>query len=378
MKSKQMVSLVAFFTVILFGFSMPNNLFAQSANPIKSRGLFSKRGVAAYKSNFLHKNGLPFRDLQEKIDELEARLSEYEANSTNLQNEIATVRQDILDIQAQISQMQTDIADDIKTLEENLDQNSEQVKEIKLEIAYLQSQLYEKMAELFQKVEQIEKQVQGQIAILQEQNIQYENSIEQGQAEIAKLQSELSSTITQLNALRGDVDANSGLIAQLQIDGLNIQNDINTIQGEINPVSARINENKLRIDDLERQIESMPAGHTHQLVIGDAGTSMNITSSSDRYWLFLGWAQLSCYYYAPGYSEVRLYVDGSIMASVMQVGHKAMKRTLSLSHLQLLTKGEHTVKLQLHTQQLHTLNDSVPYDGPYSTLEKGKIIGIAF
>jgi predicted nucleic acid-binding Zn-ribbon protein len=352
MKTKQMASIVVILAAIIFVIGAPGDSFAKQ----------KKRG-------FSHKHGRPFIQMQQKIYELEMRLSEYESSSASLQTEIVTVRQDILDIQAQISQIQANIAEDIKALEENLDQNSGQIAAVKSEIAYLQNLLYEKISELFQKVEQAEKELRDKIAILQEQDVYYKNAIEQGQSEIAELQSMFADSIAQLNAVGDKVNVNSGLIAQLQ-DCLNIQNDINEIQGEISSASARILENKLRIDDLERQIESMPVGHTHQLVMGDAVSGINITSSTDRYWLFIGWTQVACYYEAPGLSNVNLYVDDKMAASVAQVGNYAAKRTLSLSHLQLLTKGNHTAKVQLQT--------SFAGGRDYSVIEKGKIIAIGF
>ncbi len=356
MKTKQMVGIVAILAAIIFGISAPGDSLAkQGGSANKDSGLFNN-------------NGRPFIYLQEQIDELESRLSEYEATSAGLQAEIATVRQEILDIQTQIFQMQADIAEDIKALEENLDQNSEQVETARSEIAYLQGLLYEKISELFQKVEQAEKELRDNIAILQAQNVYYKNEIEQGHAEIYVLQISYSDSIARLNMVGDKVNVNSGLIAQLQ-DCLHIQNDINDIQGEINSASVLIQENKLRIDDLERRIESMPVG-THQLVMGDAVSGINIESSTDRYWLIMCWTQLACYYSAPGYSEVKLYIDDSMTASVAQLGNYAGKRTLSLSHLQLLTKGNHTVRLQLQT--------SFAGGHDYSAIQKGKIIAIGF
>lgn len=356
MKTRQMMGTVTILAAIIFGIGTPGDLLAKQAGSAnKARGFFYNKGK-------------PFIYLQEQIDELERRLSEYEAISTSLQTEVATVRQDILDIQTRIVQMQADIAADIKALEESLDQNSEQVEAIKSEIAYLQGLLYEKISELFQKVEQAETELRSSIAILQEQNTEYKNAIEQGQAEMAVLQSMFAESIVRLNAVENKVDVNSGLIVQFQ-DCLNIQNNINEIQAEINSATARIHENTLRIDDLERQIESMPVG-THELVMGDAVSGITISSSTDRYWLLICWTQLACYYTSPGYSEVRLYIDGSVAESVAQVGNSAAKRTLSLSHLQLLTKGDHTAKVGLQT--------SFVDDNDYSVIEKGKIIAISF
>jgi predicted nucleic acid-binding Zn-ribbon protein len=352
MKTKQMASIVVVLAAIIFVIGAPGDSFAKQ----------KKRG-------FHRNHGRHFIQLQQKIYELETRLSEYEASSANLQTEIVTVREDILDIQEQISQIQANIAEDIKALEENLDQNSGQIAAVRSEIEYLQGLLYEKIAEMFQKVEQAEKELRDKIAILQEQDVYYKNAIEQGQSEIAELRTMLADSIAQLNAVGDKVNVNSGLIAQLQ-ECLNIQNEINEIQGEISSASARILENKLRIDDLEQQIESMPAGHTHQLVMGDAVSGIKITSSTDRYWLFICWAQAACYFEAPGLANVKLSIDNNIAASVAQLGNYAGKRSLSLSHIQLLTKGNHTAKVQLQT--------SFAGGKDYAVMEKGKIIAIGF
>jgi chromosome segregation ATPase len=225
MRSKKMAAIVI--VVATFSLVTIASVFAgqqgKGRHKTKGSALLAKQGRGEYKSKFLHAQGRPFRYLQEKIHELEARLGAYEANAISLQDEIATVRQDILDIQTQISQIQTEILD-IKALQENYDANPEQVEAIEAEVAYLQTELYEKIAELFQKIEQIENELQGQILILQAQNIQYGKTIEEGQTAIAQLQDDLSGAVAQLNGLRNDVGANSSLIAQLQIDCLNIQN----------------------------------------------------------------------------------------------------------------------------------------------------------
>jgi uncharacterized coiled-coil DUF342 family protein len=373
MKSNKTAAIVVII-VATFSLATMASVFAgergKGRHKTKGSALLAKQGRGEYKSKFLHAQGRPFRYLQEKIDELEARLSAYEANAISLQDEIGNVRQDILDIQTQISQIQTEILD-IKALQENHDANSEQVEAIEAEIAYLQTELYEKIAELFQKIEQIEDELQGQIVILQAQNIQYGKTIEEGQTAIVQLRDDLSGTIVQLNGLRNDVDANSSFIAQLQIDCLNIQNDINTIQGEINSLYTSINENRLRIDALEQEIESIPAGHTHKVLIADAGTTVNLTSSSDRYWLFLGWVQLGCEYDVIARCGASIHIDQTMVASAEEKGKYQMKMTVSLSHLQLLTEGEHAVELQY-------FGSSNVVGSPQCGLQKGKVIAIAF
>lgn len=372
MKSNKTAAIVVIIVATFFLATMASAFAGERGKGRYKTGastLLAKQGRGEYKSKFLHAQGRPFRYLQEKIDELEARLSAYEASATSLQDEIATVRKDILDIQTQISQIQMNILD-IKTLQENFDADSEQMEAIEAEVAYLQTELYEKIAELFQKIEQIEDELQGQIAVLQAQNIQYGKTIEEGQTAIAQLQADLSGTVAQLNGLRNDVDANSSLIAQLQIDCLNIQNDINTIQGEINSLYTSINENRLRIDALEQEIESIPAGHTHQVIIADAGTTVNFTSSSDRHWLFIAWVQLGCEYDVVARCGASIHIDQTMVASAREEGRYQAKMAFSLSHLQLLTEGEHTIELQYF--------GSSNVGGPQCGLQKGKVIAIAF
>jgi len=373
MKARNRAAIVVI-VVITFSLAIMASAFAgergKDRHKAGARALLAKQGRGEYKSKFLHAQGRPFRYLQEKIDELEARLSAYEANAISLQDEIATVRQDILDIQAQISQIQTEILN-TKALQENNNANSEQVEAIEAEIVYLQTELYEKIAELFQKIDQIENDLQGQITVLQAQNIEYGKTIEESQTAIAQLQDDLSGTIAQLNGLRNDVGDNSALIAQLQIDCLNIQNDINTIQGEINSLYTSINENRLRIDALEQEIESIPAGHTHQVIIADAGTTVNFTSSSDRHWLFIAWVQLGCEYGVVAKCGASIHIDQTIVASAQEEGRYQAKMTVSLSHLQLLTEGEHTIELQY-------FGSTDVVGNPQCGLQKGKVIAIAF
>lgn len=356
MRTKQRLQAVVLLTAMFLVLAAPGALSAKQKGSLKK----AMKGF--------HRNGRPFIHLQERIDQLEARLSGYEAASAALKNEVTAVRQEIFDIQTRIVHMQSTIESQMEALSGNVAQNTARVEAVRSEIAQLQSLLYDKIAELLGKVEQVETELGGSIVVLQEQNMEYQNAIDQWEAETAQLRDTLAGSIDRLNSLEDQVDLNSRLIVQLQ-ECLNIQNTINEIQGEINAAGAQIQENALRIADLEKRMAAMPVG-THELAMGDGVSEITVSSTTDRYWLFIGWAQLACNYASAGYAEIRLYIDDSVADSVAQLGSGAGKRTLSMSHLELLPQGDHTARLGLYT--------TVADGQDYAVVQKGKIIAIAF